>query len=305
MAALALPVPGDLVGRQLADVIEIVSGRSAEDVAAAFAESRVVSQFDDPLRPGSRARSGQVVFVHRTLPEEVEPPAMPTILVETRHLLVVDKPHFVAVTPQGKHVRYSALACLRELTGNRYLTPVHRLDRMTAGVMLFSTNPGTRGDFQRLFAEGRVSKEYQAIVHDGVQGEWPSQRRSRIVKRREEMQAKEVAGPVNAVTDLFPQGAVAGLESCGRSSRDDSDGTLRLVRLLPQTGKTHQLRVHLNAIGAPIVGDPLYPQVLDYPDPVVDQSVFGRPMKLLARKITFPDPITGRELSYESQLTLT
>lgn len=300
MAALALTVPDDLVGRRLAEVVEVVSGRSVEDVAAAFAESRVVSQLDDPLRPGSRARSGQVVFVHRTLPDEVEPPAMPSILVETRHALVVDKPHFVAVTPQGKHVRYSALAHLRELTGNRYLTPVHRLDRMTAGVMLFSTNPGTRGDFQRLFADGVVAKEYQAIVHDGVAGEWPSQRRSRIVKRREEMQAKEVAGPVNAVTDFFPQ-ELASESAPGGSS---SSAGLRVVKLLPHTGKTHQLRVHLNAIGAPIVGDPLYPNVLDYPDPVADRTVFDQPMKLLARKITFPDPITGRETTYESHLSL-
>lgn len=305
MAALSFPVPDDLVGRPLSEVVEVSSGRSAADVVEAFTQGRVVSQLDAPLRPDLRAKSGQVVFVHRRLPEEVEPPAMPSVLAETRHLLIVDKPHFVAVTPQGQHVRYSALAYLRELTGNRYLTPVHRLDRMTAGVMLFSTNPSTRGAFQRLFAEGTVSKEYQAIVHDGVQGDWPRQRRSKIVKLREEMQAKEVTGPVNAVTEFFPQDLVTCIDACGGSSSGDSAADLRLVRLLPHTGKTHQLRVHLNAIGAPILGDPLYPDVLEYPDPVVDESVFDRPMKLLARKITFPDPITGRETTHESQLTLT
>lgn len=221
------------------------------------------------------------VWLHRDPPAEPEVPFALPVLHADRDLVVVDKPHFLATTPRGRFVVQSAVVRLRRELGNDELSPAHRLDRLTAGVLVFTARPDVRRAYQEMFAARAVTKVYEAVA---PVGDVPSLMRSRIVKTRESLQAREVPGEVNAET---------------RVEIIDTAGDLALYRLRPTTGKTHQLRVHLASAGIPIVGDSLYPvprevAVDDYRDP----------LRLLARSIAFDDPITGAPRRFESARTL-
>lgn len=184
-------------------------------------------------------------------------------------IVVVDKPHFLATMPRGRHVAQTALVRLRRELELPELSPVHRLDRLTAGVLLFTTRRELRGAYQTLFARRAVRKTYLARSAGVASVTLPLTVRSRIVKRRGCLQAVEEAGVPNAETLVEPLG----------------DG---LYRLTPKTGRTHQLRVHMASLGVPIIGDPLYPKVID-----VAPDDFSRPLQLLAHTLEFDDPITG------------
>jgi tRNA pseudouridine32 synthase/23S rRNA pseudouridine746 synthase len=191
------------------------------------------------------------------------------------HIVVVDKPHFLATTPRGSHVTETALARLRRELGIPALGAAHRLDRLTAGLLLFTVRPEERGAYQTLFRDRRVRKVYEAVAPYDPARAWPVTVRSRIVKERGTPAAFEVPGEPNAVSDIEP-------------AEHRPDGLAR-YRLVPHTGQTHQLRVHMSALGVPILGDPLYPEVAP-PGPAGD---FRRPLQLLARELEFTDPVTG------------
>jgi len=224
------------------------------------------------------------IWYYRTLPAEERLPVELDILHQDENILVVDKPHFLPTTPGGTYIQESALVRLRRLLDLPDLIPMHRLDRLTAGVLLFSTNPATRGKCQVLFEKRRVDKEYEAIapVADGL--EFPRTVRNRMLKSRTYLLAEVVDGEPNAETRLELADECRGL---GR------------YRLLPVTGKTHQLRVHMASLGIGILHDPFYPVLLDKaPDD------FSKPLQLLARGIRFTDPLTGRETGFRSRLEL-
>ncbi|MFC3577194.1 RluA family pseudouridine synthase [Streptomyces yaanensis] len=218
---------------------------------------------------------GMYVWFHRALPDEELVPFPVEVVYRDEHIVVADKPHFLATTPRGSHVAETALARLRRDLGIPTLTAAHRLDRLTAGLVLFTVRPEERGTYQSLFRDKRVTKEYEAIAPYDPEVALPRTVRSRIVKERGVMAAREVAGEPNAVSRIEL------LEQRGGRGR---------YRLLPHTGQTHQLRVHMNASGLPILGDPLYPVVAD-PGPAGD---FRHPLQLLARVLEFTDPVTGR-----------
>ena len=219
-------------------------------------------------------------MLHRDLPDEVEVPFALRVLHRDDDLLVVDKPHFLATAPRGSHVRQTALVRLRREFALPDLSPAHRLDRLTAGVLIFTVRAEMRRHYQMLFASRRVHKRYEAIAGYDPDLPLPRTLRSRIVKARGVLQAREVAGEPNAET-LVEVAEVRG-------------GFAR-YRLTPTTGKTHQLRVHLNTLGIPIVGDPLYPTVRETaPDDFTD------PLRLLARSVEFTDPRTGVVRRFES-----
>jgi tRNA pseudouridine32 synthase/23S rRNA pseudouridine746 synthase len=195
--------------------------------------------------------------------------------------VVVDKPHFLATMPRGRHVAQTALVRLRRELGNPELSPAHRLDRLTAGVLLFTTRREVRGAYQTLFARGLLRKTYLARAAVDPDLVFPRVVRSRIVKRRGNLQAVCEPGEPNAETlvELIA-----------------SDGS---YRLMPRTGRTHQLRVHMASLGIPIAGDPLYPKVLQVRD-----DDFSTPLALLAQRIEFDDPSTGSRREFTSRREL-
>ena len=221
--------------------------------------------------------AGSSVYLHRDLPDEVLVPFDIPVLYQDADIVVVDKPHFLATMPRGRHVAQTALVRLRRELGLPELSPAHRLDRLTAGVLLFTTRRELRGAYQTAFARGLVSKTYLARAAVDPDLMLPLVVRSRIVKRRGHLRALCEPGVTNAET------LVAHI----------SDG---LYRLTPRTGRTHQLRVHMASLGIPITGDPLYPNVVDVAD-----DDFSAPLRLLAQRIEFTDPVTGLRREFVSR----
>ncbi|WP_437078474.1 pseudouridine synthase [Streptomyces sp. enrichment culture] len=251
-------------------------------IDALFTAGGIVGADGRPVPPDTPYAPGLCVWFHREMPAETPVPFPLRVVHQDEHLVVVDKPHFLATTPRGGHVRQTALARLRHELGLPRLTAAHRLDRLTAGLVLFTVRPEERGAYQTLFRDRRVHKEYEAVApYDPALG-LPRTVRSRIVKERGTLTAREVEGEPNAVTRVELL-----------AHRADGLGRYRLV---PGTGQTHQLRVHMNALRVPILGDPLYPEVTA-PAPAGD---FRRPLQLLARELSFTDPVTGAERRFTS-----
>lgn len=220
---------------------------------------------------------GSYVYLYRDLPDEVPVPFDIPVLYRDDDIVVVDKPHFLATMPRGRHVAQTALVRLRCSLGLPELSPAHRLDRLTAGVLLFTSRRELRGRYQTLFARGLVRKTYLACAPVDPGLTLPRVICSRIIKRRGHLQAVCEPGVANAETmvELL-----------------SSDG---LYKLTPRTGRTHQLRVHMASLGVPIIGDPLYPAVV-----TVAADDFSTPLRLLAQRIEFDDPVTGSQREFVS-----
>ncbi|MCG2622840.1 RluA family pseudouridine synthase [Arthrobacter sp. I2-34] len=249
-----------------------------------FDRGEIVGQGGVRLHRGTALSEHTFIWYYRTLPAEQRLPVEINILHQDENILVVDKPHFLPTTPGGTYISESALVRLRVQLDIPDLIPMHRLDRLTAGVLLFSTNPATRGRYQVLFEKRRVQKDYEAVAPVDPEHEYPLLVRNRMVKSRTYLLAETVAGEPNTET---------------RIELLDSRGGLGRYRLQPHTGKTHQLRVHMASLGIGILHDPFYPVLLDQaPDD------FGRPLQLLARGIRFTDPLSGKPVEYRSQLEL-
>jgi tRNA pseudouridine32 synthase/23S rRNA pseudouridine746 synthase len=233
--------------------------------------------------------TGASVYLYRDLPDEVPVPFDIPVLHHDADIVVVDKPHFLATMPRGRHVAQTALVRLRRELGLPELSPAHRLDRLTAGVLLFTTRRDLRGTYQTLFARGLVSKTYlaRAVVDPALV--LPRVVRSRIIKRRGHLQAVCEPGVPNAET-------LVEAPASGRYPQVAPDG---LYRLTPRTGRTHQLRVHMASLGIPITGDPLYPNVV-----AVADDDFSTPLQLLAQRIEFDDPITRLRREFVSHREL-
>ncbi|MCW5250984.1 pseudouridine synthase [Streptomyces sp. SHP 1-2] len=273
-------------------LVERLSGAAAGAVGAMLDAGGVVTADGRPVAPDAPYRPGLYVWFHRDPPPEVPVPFPVEVVYRDEHIVVADKPHFLATTPRGGHVRQTALARLRTELGLPALGAAHRLDRLTAGLVLFTVRPEERGAYQGLFRDRLVRKEYEAVaVHDPALV-LPRTVRSRIVKERGVLAARETDGEPNAVTRV---------EAAGHRPRPGGGPGLGRYRLVPATGQTHQLRVHLSTLGVPILGDPLYPEVTD---PVAPGD-FRRPLQLLARGLDFTDPVTGREHRFRSGRTLT
>ncbi|MEZ2373017.1 pseudouridine synthase [Arthrobacter sp. RCC_34] len=268
-----------------------------------FDAGEIVGESGAPLDRTTPLRDHTFIWYYRTLPSEERLPVELSILHQDGDLLVVDKPHFLPTTPGGTYIQESALVRLRKLLDIPDLIPMHRLDRMTAGVLLFSTNPETRGKYQVLFEKRKVQKEYECVSAvvpaDGFADPvFPALVRNRMTKSRDYLLAQVVDGEPNTETRIERREVI---EPAHRTAAHD-DGHPRgraLYRLEPHTGKTHQLRVHMASLGLGILNDPFYPVLLDQaPDD------YDRPLQLLARGIRFVDPLSGKPVEYRSELTL-
>ncbi|MEU1320339.1 RluA family pseudouridine synthase [Streptomyces tibetensis] len=276
-------------------LVERLSGAGAGVVEGMFDAGRIVGADGRPVAADAPFEPGMFVWFHRDLPDEVPVPFPLKVVHRDEHIVVADKPHFLATTPRGGHVAETALARLRRELDLPALSAAHRLDRLTAGLVLFTVRPEERGAYQTLFRDRRVRKEYEAVAPFDAGLVLPRTVRSRIVKERGVLTAREVPGEPNAVSrvELVEHRALPGGQGGG-------PGGLARYRLAPATGQTHQLRVHMTALGVPILGDPLYPEVTA-PVPAGD---FRRPLQLLARSLEFTDPVTGQEHRFRSGRTL-
>ncbi|MDH0896429.1 MULTISPECIES: pseudouridine synthase [unclassified Pseudomonas] len=252
---------------------------------ARMARGLVLDDRDNPLDATTPYREAMRVRYFREIDNERRIPFEAQVLHQDRHLLVADKPHFLPVMPAGDYAEETLLTRLVRDTGNPHLAPLHRIDRHTAGLVLFSADPASRGAYQALFREKRIDKRYQAIAPALPQHEFPLRRHSRLEKGEPFFRMREVAGEPNSETLL---------EVLER--RDD----LWRYRLFPVTGKQHQLRVHMAALGAPILNDTFYPELVD--EKGVDD--FARPLKLLAHSLAFTDPLSGEPRRFESRIEL-
>ncbi len=261
-------------------VLAELRSRFGDEAAAKVLAGEVVCADGSVVDQVTELPAGAFIYWYRDLPDEVVVPFDVPVLYRDENIVVIDKPHFLATMPRGGHVVQTALVRLRRALGLWELSPAHRLDRLTAGVLVFTARREVRGAYQTMFASGGVSKTYLARSSAGTLAE-PVELRNRIVKRRGSLQAVVEPGDVNAVTAVAPLGS-------------------GLFQLTPSTGRTHQLRVHMNSLGLPIDGDPLYPTVLD-----VAAGDFSTPLQLLAHRLAFTDPVTGVEREFVSQRTLT
>lgn len=234
-------------------------------------------------------RHSLVIWFHRPAdPREVRPAGEPALLHRDERLVVVDKPAGWATTPRGAHVRYTAVVWLREQLDLPELTPAHRLDRLTRGVLVLTTERAWRRPYADLFASRSIAKTYEAI--GAHRGDLPDvcEVANRLDKPAGSLRVRVVAGEPNART---------------RVERLEVRGAWARYRLTPHTGKTHQLRVHLAGLGAPIAGDPLYGPVVE---PVrTPGATLDADLQLLARRLAFVDPVDGQPRAFESHQHLT
>jgi tRNA pseudouridine32 synthase/23S rRNA pseudouridine746 synthase len=236
------------------------------------------------LAPDSVLRRGQRLWYYREIDGESAIPFQEQILYRDDHLLVVDKPHFLPTIPGGRFLHQSLLVRLKHTLGEQQLVPIHRLDRETAGVVLFSLREESRGAYQSLFQQRRVEKTYEALAAPMAGRQFPFVHRSCMAEGTPFFRMREVAGEPNSETlvDVI-----------------ERRGDVVLYRLQPHTGRKHQLRVHMAALGAPIINDGFYPEAL-----AQAEDDFDKPLKLLARAIAFDDPLSGQRRRFESARTL-
>jgi tRNA pseudouridine32 synthase/23S rRNA pseudouridine746 synthase len=252
------------------------------DWPARIERGEVVRADGRPLAPGAAHAGGERLFYWRQHAAEPEVPFAERILFQDEHLLVAFKPHFLPVTPGGRYVQQTLLTRLRRATGLAELSPLHRLDRETAGLVVFGVRAAERGAYQNLFRDRDIDKVYHCIAADAP-GPWPRLLRHRLVEPEGEafMQMQVVAGEPNAET------VVDRLEAL--------PGGLARYELCPRTGLKHQLRAQMNAIGLPIRGDRIYPVL----QPHEAQPCFDAPLQLVARALRFTDPVTGQPRAFD------
>jgi tRNA pseudouridine32 synthase/23S rRNA pseudouridine746 synthase len=248
-----------------------------------MARGRVTDVDGHAITPDTTVRAGAEIHYYREVDDEPRIPFEETVLFVDGHIVVADKPHFLPVTPAGGFVTETLLARLVRRFDNPDLVPLHRIDRATAGLVLFSANPRSRTRYQALFRERRIDKRYEALAPALPGIMFPLTRSSRLERGEPFFRMREVEGTPNTET------RVEVIERGSDSWR---------YALTPVTGKKHQLRVHMAAFGAPILNDAVYP-VLH-----TDTEDYSRPLKLLAKSQAFVDPLSGVERRFESRFSL-
>ncbi len=242
---------------------------------------KVLDEDGRPISTATEYTPGKRIYYFREVEQEPLIPFSEAILFQNEELLVACKPHFLPVTPGGTYVDECLLNRLRKRTGNHELAPLHRIDRETAGVVLFSANGKTRGRYSELFLGGRVEKSYEALAeYTQTSGTGPWLVENRIVPGQPWFRMTTAPGKVNA------RSRIRLVEARGETGR---------FLLQPVTGKTHQLRLHMSGLGFKIMNDKYYPVL--QPEQADD---FAKPLQLVARMVRFLDPVTGKEMEFSS-----
>lgn len=283
-SVVALPVGG------WATFLDFLADRfpaiSRAEWSARMADGDILDESGSTIRLGVRYRPHGKLFYYRSVAVEPEIPFAETVLFQDDFLVVADKPHFLPVTPAGRYAQQTLLVRLKRKLGIETLAPMHRIDRDTAGLVLFTVQPGTRNAYQRLFRERDVEKIYEAIAPWRSDLTLPTIYRSRLIESAQFMQMREAPGEPNAET------AIDVLEVRGALAR---------YQLRPHSGRKHQLRAHMNALAIPIVNDRIYPLLQPHSAGGED---FDHPLQLLAKKLAFTDPVNGEARCFESRRQL-
>ncbi|MFT6139359.1 MAG: tRNA pseudouridine32 synthase/23S rRNA pseudouridine746 synthase [Psychromonas sp.] len=240
-----------------------------------------------PITAQSPFQPQQRIYYYREVENEPSIPFKETILFQDEHILVAHKPHFLAVTPGGKYVNECLQNRLRGSTGIDDLQTLHRLDRVTAGLVMFSVNPDSRHRYHHLFKTRQIHKSYQAIANISdtenlIGQEWEI--KNRIVQGEPRFRMRVTEGEANSHSVI----------RCLRQSTQRA-----LFELNPVTGKTHQLRIHMQALGLPILNDRYYPQL----EPLSADN-YSAPLQLLAKELQFIDPVTQQPRCFRSNSNL-
>jgi tRNA pseudouridine32 synthase/23S rRNA pseudouridine746 synthase len=251
-----------------------------------FAHDLVLNEVAEPVPATQAYTPHSKLYYYRHIANEPVLPEKANIVFEDDHLIVADKPHFMPVTPAGRYVQQSLLVQLKHLTGNDDLVPLHRIDRETAGLVMFGKRSADRDAYHALFRDKAMHKVYEAVAAYNPSLELPRVHTSRLQPDELFFKTQEVPGEPNSET---------------RISLLKVLGTRALYQLEPISGKRHQLRVHMMALGLPLEGDQFYPTVLRGPDAEED---FSNPLQLLAKGVAFTDPVTGEPREFHSALRL-
>lgn len=244
----------------------------------------VVDEQGVPVTPDRAFEAGLRLYYYRSLVNESALPFTETVLYQDEHLVVADKPHFMPVMPSGKYLHTTLLVRLKERLALPELTPLHRIDRDTAGLVMLSVQKSTRGNYHALFSNRQINKRYEAVAPWRAHLNFPREHMSRMQEAPQFFRMQEVDGEPNSWTHMDV------IEVAGMWAR---------YRLSPLSGKRHQLRVHMAALGLPLRNDPLYPTVNDVPD-----GDYSQPLQLLAKSLSFVDPITCERRVFESKQSL-
>ncbi|MGF6213821.1 tRNA pseudouridine32 synthase/23S rRNA pseudouridine746 synthase [Comamonas sp. 4034] len=281
-SCVVLPSQGD--GWLLDYLAERLPLVARQEWQARMQAGDVVDAQGQPLRADQRFVPGQRVYYWRAWAQETPIPFEAAILYEDERILLVDKPHFLPVLPTGKYVQNSLLVRLKRATGNAGLSPLHRIDRDTAGLVLLSKDAATRGAYQALFRDRAMHKSYEAVAPVRADLAFPREHHSRMEESQRFFLMHEVPGTPNSHT---------------RMAIIESNGAWARYALEPISGKRHQLRVHMAALGIPIRNDAFYPEVND-----PAEGDFSSPLQLLAKELAFTDPVSGQVHSFRSRLQL-
>lgn len=255
-----------------------------ETWVARMARDEVIDENSTVLKPQHTYRAHCKIYYYRSLEAEAPIPFEETIVYQDDYLLVADKPHFLPITPAGRYLQETLLVRLKRKLGIDTLAPMHRLDRETAGLVLFTIQPHTRGRYQSLFQNQAVTKHYEAIAPWREDLALPMLYRSRLIESPSFMQMQETAGEANAETEIK---LLQKKNNMGR------------YELRPITGRKHQLRTQMAALGIPIANDQIYPVLQNETEPGTTPD-YSQPLQLLAKSLSFMDPITGKRRQFES-----
>jgi len=285
---------------RFASVLDFLVHRfpAVADWPARLARGDVLDADGRPLAADAPCATGLLLWYWRDPPPEPRVPFEIELLHQDEHLVVVDKPHFLPVIPGGRHLHETVLVRLKRQLGIATLAPMHRLDSDTAGVLAFTVQPSSRDAYHALLRGRAVHKVYEAVAPWQADLASPFLCRHRLERPRGRgfMQIQVVPGDPNAETTIELIGRL-------RPAPDAPGAALAHYRLVPHTGRQHQLRAQMSALGLPIAGDRIYP-VLQPPLAPDETPDWSRPLQLLARELAFTDPVSGQPRRFTSRRRL-